>query len=481
MVYPVPIETAITEIESLLSESNCWGIAPSLSKRSIALLILQKDPTLWEILHKYPQQYQAIQKVVNQTQNQFSEPISSAIALSRQQIALNLEEETIIEPIQEKILLSEWWHKLTVYPLTGLPILLLILYLGVYKFVGQFGAGTLVDTIEGFFEEVINPTVNQLTNQLIPWPILQDLIAHDYGIITLGIRYAVAIVLPVVGTYFLMFSLLEDSGYLPRLSLMLDRLFKSIGLSGRAVIPIILGLGCDTMATLVTRTLETKRERLITVFLLALSIPCAAQWGVILGLLSHYPSALMIWGLIIFLIFLVVGYITDKMLPGNKANFYISLPPLRLPIFKNILKKTYLRMKWYFWEIIPIFMFASVLLWLGHLTGLFEVIIQGLQPITKILGLPPQAAPIFLYGFFRRDYGAAGLFDLQHQGFLNGNQLLVAAVVLTLFLPCIAQLQIMLKEQGIKVSLLIVCFVFPFAFSLGYIVNSLLTNLGINL
>ena len=104
-----------------------------------------------------------------------------------------------------------------------------------------------------------------------------------------------------------------------------------------------------------------------------------------------------------------------------------------------------------------------------------------LEPLAKILGLPPQAAPIFLYGFFRRDYGAAGLFDLQHQGFLNGNQLLVAAVVLTLFLPCIAQLQVMLKEQGLKYSLMIISFVIPFAFIVGYLINILLTILRISL
>ncbi|BAZ37745.1 iron(II) transporter [Calothrix sp. NIES-4101] len=118
---------------------------------------------------------------------------------------------------------------------------------------GEFGAGELVDHIETFFESQINPFVNQITAQIIPWKAIQDLIANDYGIITLGIRYATAIVLPVVATYFLMFSLLEDSGYLPRLSLMLDRLFKSVGLSGRAVIPMVLGLGCDTIATMLIR------------------------------------------------------------------------------------------------------------------------------------------------------------------------------------------------------------------------------------
>lgn len=465
----------------MLSEEECWSIAPALSQRSMALLILQKDKTLWEMLREHPQQFIVVEHIVTQTQTHFSEPLSSAIALTRQQLAWSIQEDVIIEPDQVKIPVSEWWHKLLVSPITGFPILVLILYFGVYKIVGEFGGGTLVDAIEGFFESFINPTVNKVTDTLIPWPIIQDLIAHDYGIITLGLRYAIAIVLPVVGTYFFMFAILEDSGYLPRLSLMLDRVFKSIGLSGRAVIPIVLGLGCDTMATLVTRTLETKRERLIAIFLLSLAIPCAAQWGVILALLSRKPAALMLWGGLILSIFLVAGFLTDKIFAGKKASFYIEIPPLRLPKFENVFKKTYARMTWYFWEIIPLFIIASVLIWFGKLTGIFNLIIQGIEPITIGLGLPKESASIFLYGFFRRDYGAAGLFDLQQQGTLNGNQLLISAVVLTLFLPCIAQLQVMLKEQGMKTTLAIVAFVFPFAFLMGYIINGVLTGLGITL
>ena len=142
--------------------------------------------------------------------------------------------------------------------------------------------------------------------------------------VTLGLRYAVAIILPVVGTFFLAFSILEDSGYLPRLAMLLDRLFKRIGLNGRAVIPLVLGLGCGTMATLVTRTLETKRERLIASILLALAIPCSAQLGVILGLLGGHPLALAVWALIIIAIFAGVGMTAARLMPGRKPSFYME-------------------------------------------------------------------------------------------------------------------------------------------------------------
>jgi ferrous iron transport protein B len=235
------------------------------------------------------------------------------------------------------------------------------------------------------------------------------------------------------------------------------------------------------MATLVTRTLETKRERLIATVLLAVAVPCAAQWGVIVGLLAHEPKALLLWGGIIGTIFLIVGHSIAHLLPGKRANFYLEIPPLRIPNFQNVLKKTYARMTWYFWEIIPLFVWASVLIWLGRLTGFFNAVIKFIEPICLGLGLPKEAAVIFLYGFFRRDYGAAGLFDLHRQGILLGNQLLITAIVLTLFLPCIAQLQIMLKERGWQTALAIVMFVFPFAFLTGYIINRLFILLGVNL
>ncbi|MGC9528112.1 MAG: nucleoside recognition domain-containing protein [Limnospira sp.] len=479
LAYPPAIETAIAQIESLLEKDSRLFEAYNLSPRGLAVLILQRDRTLWEAIAASPHRTDYDRAIV-EAQVQLDVPLGTAIALARQEKAWEVEGSVLSESVPKGQPMAERLHQITVNPITGFPLLLLILYFGVYKFVGEFGAGTLVDGIETFFETYINPAVNQFVSTLIPWPILQDLFANEYGIITLGIRYAIAIVLPVVGTYFLMFSLLEDSGYLPRLSLMLDRLFKAIGLSGRAVIPMVLGLGCDTMATIVTRTLETRRERTITIFLLALAVPCAAQWGVILGLLAMKPAALVIWAGFVLSIFVIVGAVTARIMPGNPPEFYMEIPPLRLPKLRNILLKTYFRMKAYFWEIVPLFIWVSVFIWIGHITGIFHVVVGGLEPVAAALGLPREVAPIFLYGFFRRDYGAAGLFDLTQGGILTGNQLVVTAIVLTLFLPCVAQFQAMVKEQGLKITLAMVAFIIPFAFTMGYLVNLLLNLFGVD-
>jgi ferrous iron transport protein B len=316
---------------------------------------------------------------------------------------------------------------------------------------------------------------------LIPVQVISDLFVGKYGIITLGMTYAIAIILPIVSTFFIIFSIIEDSGYLPRLAMLIDRVFKFIGLNGRAVIPMVLGFGCDTMATIVTRTQETKRERIITTLLLALAIPCSAQLGVIFGILSVSTGMLLTWLGVIAFIFVLVGWLASKIIRGERACFYMEVPPLRLPRLSNVLQKTYARLEWYLLEVFPIFILASVVLWAGDITGLLDVLISALRPVVEFVGIPGEAAVAFVIGFFRRDFGAAGLYALTAEGILFGNALLVSAVVMTLFVPCVAQFSVMIKERGLKTALAIAGFIFPFAFLAGLGLDRLLKALEISL
>jgi len=235
------------------------------------------------------------------------------------------------------------------------------------------------------------------------------------------------------------------------------------------------------MATMVTRTLETRRERLIATFLLALAVPCSAQIGVILGLLAAHPAGLAVWGGVVLGVFLLSGLLAARVLPGERPMFYMELPPLRLPRLGNVLVKTYTRIVWYFKEVLPLFLVASVLIWVGRLTGAFEAMVSGLSPVVGALGLPEGAGKAFLFGFFRRDYGVAGLYDLHQSGRLTGNQLTVAAVTLTLFLPCIAQFLIMSKERGLRMTVLVSALILLLAFGTGFVLNAVLTLLGAGL
>ena len=468
------IETALEKIEALLRQGY------TISKRSIGLLLLKEDTEIKELIReKEPESVPGIEAITEELKSHYTNPIEYEIALEQKDEASRILEK-VMKMEDKRVTFGEKLSRLTMHPLTGLPILFLILYWGLYKFVGDFGAGTVVDFIEGtLFEEHINPVLTTFFTGLIPWKAVQDLLVGEYGMITLGLRYAVALILPIVTFFFLVFSVIEDSGYLPRLAMLIDRTFKKIGLSGRAVIPMVLGFGCATMATMVTRTLQTKRERVISTMLLALAVPCSAQLGVILALLEGRPMAMLIWAGVVGMIFLLIGFLTAMLMPGEKPSFYMEVPPLRLPKLSNVLTKTYVRVKWYFKEIMPLFIVASVFIWLGNLTRLFDVLINLLKKPVELVGLPAEASKVFLFGFFRRDYGAAGLYDISKHGALTDVQLVVACIALTLFLPCIAQFLMNVKERGWKTGLGISFFVLFIAFGVAYAVNFVLNALGV--
>ncbi len=471
------LETSLEKIENLLKED--YGI----SKRSIGLLLLQEDEEIIQLVKSNEiENFARIMEIINHAKAHYSEPISYIISLQRQEEASYIISANIEHLPGGKVSFKEKLSRVMINPLTGMPIMLLVLYYGIYEFVGKFGAGVLVDFIEkGIFEKNVNPWITGIFTSLIHWQLLRELFVGEYGVITLGVRYAVALILPIVTTFFIAFAIIEDTGYLPRLALLIDRIFKQIGLTGRAVIPMVLGLGCDTMATMVTRTLPTIRERIIATILLALVVPCSAQLGVILSLLEGNPAGLWVWLGVISLVFLLVGFLSSKILPGDSPSFYMEIPPLRLPKLSNVLVKTYTRVKWYFTEIFPMFIFASVMIWIGQLSGVFNMLTRVLRYPIRWIGLPDKASVAFLFGFFRRDYGAAGLYDIKKAGLFSGNQLVVACVTLTLFLPCIAQFLMNVKERGWKTGVGISVFILVFSFAVGFMVNFILNTFGINL
>ena len=353
-----------------------------LSRRAIALLLLSGDKDTHTIVKKLEnhKNYTNISRIIDATRKHYEMPLSYVIGLKRQNQADMIAKRTTHISLKRQTTFSGVLDYITIWPVTGIPILFFVLYYGLYKFVGGFGARTAVNFLEiNVFRAFITPLAEAFVDKYVSSEILRELIMGEYGIITLGLRYAIAMVLPIVGTFFIVFSVLEDTGYLPRLSLLVDRALKLVGLTGRAVIPLTLGLGCDTMATLVTRTLESHRERVITTFLLALAVPCSGQLGVIMGMLSQKPLALVIWAVSISIVFLLSGFIAEKVIPGEKAAFIMEVPPLRMPVLSNVLTKTMVRIKWYFAEIIPVFIGTSLFIWVGRITGVLDVIINYLR------------------------------------------------------------------------------------------------------
>ncbi len=498
--HPI-IEQAITDISKVI------GANTELSARAIAVLLLFEDAEILSLINEESPEFgEQILQIVAATKAQFDQPLNVAITMDRQATVNQLVQQVMQAPATRGKAKLEWLSRLLLNPWSGLPILALVLYFAIYKFVGVFGAGFLVDLLQNkLFGGWINPFATKIIEQIMP-PLWSNLFVGDYGVITLGITYAFAIILPIVTLFFFAFAILEDSGYLPRLAMLIDRLCKTIGLNGRAIIPLILGFGCSTMATMVTRVLETKRERVIATLLLALAIPCAAQSGVFLSMVSAIGlPGLAIYISILLMIFLVVGLLATQVIPGKPAHFYMEIPPLRLPRLANVLAKTYSRMEWYFKEVLPMFILASVLLWVGSLAwtgnaivfsphhGLFGLLERLLDPLGALIGLPTSAdvalnpalrftgGTILLAGFFRRDFGAAGLWYLFQAGLLSPTQVLVAAVTFTLFLPCIAQFMMMKRERGLWMTLSMTLFVMTVAFGVGFLLRMGLLHFGGNI
>jgi ferrous iron transport protein B len=370
--------------------------------------------------------------------------------------------------------------RLSTHPVWGWPILAAVL-LAVYEVVGVFGAGTLVDLLEdGLFRGTLNPWAVAAFSY-VPSPLVRDAFVGEYGAITVGLTYGLAIVLPIVTTFFVLFGVLEDSGYLPRLAVMADRAFGVMGLNGKAVLPMVLGLGCDTMATMTTRILPTRKERLLATLLLALGVPCSAQLGVLLAMLAAVPlSAGLVWLGSVAGVMIAVGALGRRLLPGRSGVFLLELPPMRVPSLANVLAKTAARVEWYLKEALPLFVLGTLLLFTLDRLGLLEVIVRAGEPVvTGLLGLPPEAASAFLIGFLRRDFAATRLFDMSRGGGLDTVQLVVAMVTITLFIPCIANVFIIAKERGVRTALAMAAFIFPLAFAVGGAVRLFMRGLGL--
>ena len=159
----------------------------------------------------------------------------------------------------------------------------------------------------------------------------------------------------------------------------------------------------------------------------------------------------------------------------------MELPPLRVPGIVNVLTKTFVRVKWYLQEVVPLFLLASFILWLGKITGVFAVLENAMKTPVALAGLPEACAKVFIYGFLRRDYGAAGLYDLSKEGHLSNENIAVACVALTLFLPCIAQFLVNVRERGWKTGLVISAITLVLAFTVSVALNYALVQTGIKL
>jgi ferrous iron transport protein B len=381
--------------------------------------------------------------------------------------------DEIVTAVQEKQSKDSTFKRnlssLMIHPLFGFVFLAFIMYLA-YQIVGVFVAQTVV----GFTEETImlghyTPLIQKFMGlfHLPSW--LNYVLVGEFGVLTMPVNYIVGLLLPLVVSFYLLLSVLEDSGYLPRLAFLMDKFLNRVGLNGKAIIPIILGFGCVTMATITTRMLDTEREKTISCTLLNFAIPCSAQLAVITALIATAGGFFtLVYVSIIFACFVILGTVLHKSLPGISSSLILSLPSLQIPLLKNILLKTFERTKHFLIEAGVWFFMGALIISTFQLTGILEMLQNVISPIvTQWMGLPKEAAIGYIMGIVRRDFGAAAFFSLS----LTSLQLLVALVSITLFVPCIAAILILYKERGAKIATGIWVGTIITAFIVGGLIN----------
>uniref|UniRef100_UPI003083F80D ferrous iron transport protein B n=1 Tax=Desulforadius tongensis TaxID=1216062 RepID=UPI003083F80D len=377
--------------------------------------------------------------------------------------------DKVVREITVEASLSAKIGRLMLKPATGIPLLLITL-LAIYQLIGVFVAQTVV----GYIEEVIMGQYYQpLVRHILSGVVTEDsalwsVLVGQFGLLTMAVTYLFGLLLPLIFGFQLVLSILEDSGYLPRIATLLDRLLIGMGLNGQAVIPLILGFGCVTMATISTRMLGSDREKLIAIFLLAFAVPCSAQMAIITSMIAGLGFFYVLaYGLILFTVMVGAGTLLAKVIPGSSTDLWIDLPPVRLPRLANVLKKTWIKSAEFIKEAAPLFAAGALFLSLLKITGGLTFIENLLVPITvHWLGLPKEAAGGFILGFIRREFGTAGLFTTP----MDPVQQFVALITITFFVPCIATAMIIFKERGWKQGAAIWLVIFVLAFIIGGLV-----------
>lgn len=338
-------------------------------------------------------------------------------------------------------------------PWTGIPIALLLLYLS-FSLVIEIGEMLQLKVTDPFFT-AYSIFITDVVHRHISSDLIREILVgsspellKSFGILTTGLYIPLGIVLPFLIPFYLLLGMLEDIGYLPRLSVILDAFMHRIGLHGAAILPCVLGMGCSVPAVLSVRILESAKQRYLAATLMTMAIPCASQSAMIFGILApHGLRYIFIVYATLFLSFVVTGYLLHRLIGGESPEIFMEIPPYRMPNPKALSKKTFVRVREFLKEAVPYIGLGMLIMNFFYLSGLMHLIGEELKPVVSgLLGLPSDAATALIIGFLRKDVGIGMFAPLD----MSPVQYVIAAVVLAMYMPCVATFMVMLKELGVS-------------------------------
>ncbi len=376
--------------------------------------------------------------------------------------------------------ISDFIGDLLLNPIAGILVALGMLYI-LFQVIGVFVSGEVVDFLFTQIDEKYSPWIESIVKGIIPVDFVNEILVGEFGILTMTVEIVIGVLLPLITTFYLFMAILEDSGYLPRLAVLTDSVLNKIGLNGRAVIPLLLGFGCSAMGTITTRILGSKKERSIAIAILGITIPCAAQQGIIIALIATI-GGFKIWALylaIVFIIMVLAGTVLNKLIPGKSTDLLIDLPPMRMPLLHNTLNKTFFRVVNFLKEAFPVFTIGTAMIAILNIIGFLDWLQNAISPIVvNLLKLPAEFSDVFVMGLIRRDFASIGLLEMVglegSTKMLTDVQILIASLVVTLFVPCVAALIVIYKEKGLKEATLVWAGTFIISIVVGAIVARVL-------
>lgn len=366
-----------------------------------------------------------------------------------------VEKTQTIKPKQHT--LKEKISEATIKPHTGIPIAILIIFL-IFNLIRYIGETIIAHITEPLFNTFYTPIIMNINQQLGQGP-LQNILIGDLfqgqisymesmGLLTTGIFVPFASVLPYIIAFYFGLSILEDTGYLPRLSTLLDNIFHRLGMHGHGIVPVFLGLGCNVPGVLSTRTLESEKQRFISATLLSISVPCMAQTAMIFGILAPYglKYIYLVYGTL-FLLYIGAGLTLNKLIGGESPEIFLEIPPYRRPTLKVLLQKTYMRVRWFIKEAVPYLFLGILILNVLYQFRIIQIIGNLTSPIiVGLFGLPEGAVSALVIGFLRKDLAIGMLLGLG----MKPLQLVIASTILTIYFPCAATFATLVKELGPK-------------------------------
>jgi len=369
----------------------------------------------------------------------------------------------------------------SIHPVGGIVLAVLVIA-AAFVFIRTLSEGLIAYGIEPLFEGLYAPVLVRLSHVLVPGTFWHEILigklidgqvdfVQSFGLLSTGLFVPLGMVLPYILSFYVVLGVLEDSGYLPRLAVLMDGLMHRVGLHGYAMIPNILGIGCNVPGILSTRILESRRERFIACTLISIGVPCAALHAMIFGLVGErgVSYVLIVYGTL-FLVWVGLGLFLNALVKGFAPELFIEIPPYRTPLPSVVFKKLWMRMKGFFKEAIPIVLIGVFLVNLLHVFGVFETIAGACAPVvSRLLGLPKDAVVALVIGFLRKDVAVGMLAPLG----LSNKQLVVGCVVLAMFFPCIATFAVMLRELGWRDMLKSVVVMVAFSILVGTGLNLL--------